>query len=986
MNKKMMLFISTILLLLSSCITVNAEELPIDICVGGRWYQVTEMGDKVKWWEIDTENMSDDSNSMLGSSYFEMKEELKKTGLTISQIDNYLPTYEANRNFGGNSNFNQKNDKIDNFLNKYYSSYKNSTYYSALKSAKEESRYSFETTFLSKKCNRTSKADGSYEVFSCPTSNMQKKYNTNTFTSAVSKLEFDISTERFKTTIKDHFQIDINGVKETVDFGGKLKIRVLTGNYDNRANLDDYDYNSIVKSNDLVYTLNKGSSVALSFPKDTDIRLEFFINPNTTLSGGDANCVGAYLGFISFSTPGYAEVTNTKKDTSGACKTFRKFSKIDDEFKKALMPECYSETINYFTDYKNWNENEISARVNEIISEFNEIGLDNNPDLKNLNCHYDKQFGKWEIAESTKTYMYDPATGGEAKGYWAASCKETVRVEYDQPKQVIAGAGFSYGAKLTVSRTCTPVLLKNIVKKEKCKYKIECWGGPSNHHGEGGAGPNEDFDDCISACDGGEYSKNCINACYKAVYENTNADKTYSFMDVIKGASQLIAESSAPKLTKISYDFKEGDRTPLGNVVAGLAADKICNHTTQRCKGPKSGIEFVYDEGCDVNGHSTMCYEVLASSGNCVSDPEAEFQKDMNNAEAEYKELVKALKKYTQSEEVEMSVIDSYKTKNGKLLKTTWSDKVKKEVSTKTGDNAETSSGKNVTYGNRTVTVTKVKVSKSYTVNLPKAHVNVDKATVKYVKEGSPLASKYKDGGNKYYTDFKSGKYNDYSYGWNDGYSHNSAATINKKTGNNIGVVFKNIGTVRKSGASGNQYTWDKIDIDCFYGLYNQFNIVCEDKVCTTPDPTCKGPNCDPVDLTCKEGDVCTKGIQYMFRQVNLTDLFTDNRAPRWNWRHTTKVGTSYVSNASEIIEKIEKTGNDAYKHQPEYEFVITRGDITKIRQYNKTANNYQNYPDMTCSSVGKSGIKVCRSGFMSEYTHSFRRNTELGQNTTKNN
>ena len=205
----------------------------------------------------------------------------------------------------------------------------------ANQSAKEESRYSFETTFLSKKCNRTSKADGSYEVFSCPTSNMQKKYNTNTFTSAVSKLEFDISTERFKTTIKDHFQIDINGVKETVDFGGKLKIRVLTGNYDNRANLDDYDYNSIVKSNDLVYTLNKGSSVALSFPKDTDIRLEFFINPNTTLSGGDANCVGAYLGFISFSTPGYAEVTNTKKDTSGACKTFRKFSKIDDEFKKA---------------------------------------------------------------------------------------------------------------------------------------------------------------------------------------------------------------------------------------------------------------------------------------------------------------------------------------------------------------------------------------------------------------------------------------------------------------------------------------------------------------------------------------------------------------------------------------------------------------------------------------------------------------------------
>ena len=67
--------------------------------------------------------------------------------------------------------------------------------------------------------------------------------------------------------------------------------------------------------------------------------------------------------------------------------------------------------------------------------------------------------------------MYDPVDGSVG-GYWAASCKEEVKVIFDQPKKVIAGAGFTYEAKLTVSRTCTPKLLKNIVKKPKCKSNV----------------------------------------------------------------------------------------------------------------------------------------------------------------------------------------------------------------------------------------------------------------------------------------------------------------------------------------------------------------------------------------------------------------------------------------------------------------------------------------------------------------------------------
>lgn len=963
---------------------VNAANKTQEVCVGGKWYQIEEYGDKVEWWKINSEHMANDRNSMLPSTYFEMKKDFVNYNLTISQVDNYLSTYEANKNFGGNNSggFGQPNSVLNDFLNKHYYTYKNNNYYQALKNQKEEASYSFKPVFLSKKCNRVDKEDGSYEINSCPTSNMIGLYNTNTFTTSAGSLKFDKSTETFNLVVRDSFSMNVNGKKEQIDFNGKLIIRVLTGDYTNKANLDDYDYNSVDKRGDSIYTLNKNSTVTLTFSRNQDVRLEFFINPNTPLSGGDANCTGAYLGFISFSTPDYVEVDNTFKDNSNACKTFREFKNIPDMYKEILIPECYSEKLDYFGIFKNLNETLIQNKVNQIIGEFTNNSTDANQDISNLKCHYNSK-GNLEHAVSSKTYMYDPVSDS-VDGYWAALCTEEVKVTYDQPKQVIAGAGFTYEAKLTVTRTCTPKLLKNIVKKPKCKYKIECWGGPSNHHGEGGAGPNEEFDDCVTLCDGGKYTKSCVNACYKQVYENANVDKTFSFMDVVDGASRLIAtDKDAPRLTKISYVYKEGDRTPLGNVVARLAASGRCEDGYW-CTSSLSGIKFIYDEGCDDPMNKTMCYDVFVSDDNCSKDPDKDFENDMNSAEAEYKRLVDALREYEQSETVEMSVIDSYlKDNNGNLKKTTWDDKVKKESSSNAGENTIIIDTSDVNYGNRTMDVKQYQVSKSYTVNLPQAYVNVDTSDVRYVKTGVMADKDERDGGNKYYTHFKTGKYNDYSLGWKEGYSHDSVAKANKVTGNNIGVIFENIGTVQGSGANGTKYTWDKINIDCFYGVYNQYNIEeCEDTVC---DTTCNDGNCD---LICDDNDVCTRGIQYMFRQVNLTDLFPD-RNPRWNWTYKTQVGstqTGYLSDPSKIIDDIEKTGNNAYNHEPEYEFVITRGNINSIRKYNDKAKSYQEYPDITCTTNG-SGSKICKSGFMSNdnYVKKFRRNTTLGENTNRN-
>jgi len=979
--KKKMLFILSIALFLFPSI-VLAEDIQ-EVCVGGKWYEIKDYGSKVQWWKINTEHLSNNRNSMLPSSYFNMKRDFRNSGLTINQIDAYMLTYESNKNFNGNnnSNLNGQNSKIVDFLNRHYSTYKNSEYYNALKNESAEKQYAFTPVFLSKKCNRVNKADGSYEIFSCPTTNMIDLYNTNTFTASAGELMFDTTDETFKLTLRDSFTMKVDGKQKQINFDGKLKLRVLMGDYTYTANLDDYDYNSIVKYNDLIYTLNKNSTVTLNFGRNQDVRIEFFINPNTSLSGGNSNCVGAYLGFISFSTPDYVEVNNNFKNNSNACKTFNQFANISTMYKEVLVPECYSNKLDYFGVYKTLNEAFVQAKVDNVIAQFTNPQPDDNKDVSNLKCHYNVN-GETEYLTSSKTYMYDPISGS-ASGYWAASCTEEVKVTFDQPKQVIAGAGFTYEAKLTSSRTCTPVLLKQIVKKEKCKYKIECWGGPSNHHGEGGAGPNEDFDNCVNKCDGGKYTKSCVNACYEQVYESDNVDKTFSFTDVIYGTSKLITNTdNTPKLTKISYNYNKGDRTPLGSVVAGLAASNRCD-SSNWCVSPLSGIKFIYDEGCDVNGHSTMCYDVLVSDGNCSTNPEADFQNEMNSAEAEYNQLVSALKKYENSETVQMSVIDSYqKDNNGNLKKNVWIDEVDKVSTLTAGENASVSDASDIRYGNRTMDVKKYQVSKSYTVNLPKAYVNANTAEVKYVKSGTPSGFDEKDGGNKYYTNFKSGKYNDYSLGWSNYYSHDTVANKDKDTGNNIGVLFQKVGTVQGSSTTGTSYTWDKINIDCFYGIYNQYNIACKNNVC---DNNCNDGSCD---LICDESDVCTRGIQYMFRQVNLNDLFPD-RNPRWNWTYIHQVGsdqTGYTSNPSEIIGKIEATGNNAYNHEPEYEFVITKGNIKDIRNYNESAGSYQEYPDMTCSTTS-GGQKVCKSGFMSNttYVKSFRRSTNLGENTNKN-
>lgn len=88
---------------------------------------------------------------------------------------------------------------------------------------------------------------------------------------------------------------------------------------------------------------------------------------------------------------------------------------------------------------------------------------------------------------------------------------------------------FEYKVKVESKVTCSAVF--NGSMPTRTGYQ-ECDPVPICSQLEGyvgnQAGPSEDFDKCISKCDGGKYSQKCINKCYSKVYKNTKSNKLSS--------------------------------------------------------------------------------------------------------------------------------------------------------------------------------------------------------------------------------------------------------------------------------------------------------------------------------------------------------------------------------------------------------------------------------------------------------------------------
>lgn len=807
--------------------------------------------------------------------------------------------------------------------------------------------------------------------------------------------------------LKSYKYTDENGVQQV--------------NFDHLGNASSYD-NSVVHGNSLI------------LPPGESFYVEFYVN------GASAGCTEEFVAQIrSGTSKSISNPVLNYRDNSGnkICdQVYKKYGKIGeaDGVATGMVPDCYRTTVNY--DEKLATREELLqsiAQLDEMLKDKTGITKSN---FNAQKCSY--VAGGDGIKTTTGT------AEGIAAGntfttsvtnkyldfslkyeYWRAECSEEMTVTYDDPKAINAGGGFSYTTMITITRTCKPVQIKTPRKKPKCEYSADCMG--KGHNGGPGAGPSEEFDSCVNTCDGGKYTQKCINSCYDEVYKNTDV-KTISYTDE-KNLNLLSYENkNNTGITQVagrtgSYRTNCGLIGTTSNTPRPVSSCYILGGNggcTKRNPGDgcptcytEHGVAVWYCDGCNGSGSSAtdgvQCYEVWASTSDCAIDPAKDYYEQVMKAKSEYEAMIARIQKYTKTdyedEKIQTGVYDNDSNKqvefginqqpltNVEITNSTSGDTVKMMSSTTQTDAGYVVTAEMLTYTWKQYTTTRtqtVHLTQSYVSNTSNQEIGTgtiyqkEKLDCEGKDKNQRLCQKYYDGGYKFYSSLFAPTIND----WRDWPYYNSNNTdMSIKRFTDKGEKYENIDVDISSFGSWNQWS---LNIDCVYGLYQNF---CPD--CGPYDPVNPpeiDPNCDP------SKDICSGGIQYIYREIHLDDAFPNDRNPRWNWTGTltnrSENGTKLATGAARaskvsyrgynidplaLTNHIEKSGYSIYdvgrdSSEVDYEFTLTGRNLKNIRQYNKQVedfngdgeNNYLDY-DTSCYTKNIEGkqIEVCTNNFL---------------------
>lgn len=160
---------------------------------------------------------------------------------------------------------------------------------------------------------------------------------------------------------------------------------------------------------------------------------------------------------------------------------------------------------------------------------------------------YTKTFGSY-------TYHYPTKTEEEPISC-KLKCEESVIVEYGAPIASSAGLCFGYKVRVTSRVNCGAAEMPNAPTGEY-KYCIPsptCKKEGGNAHDQGG--PSESFDECIKACDGGKYTSECSNKCYKSVYGSSTKSMANTGNAQVEKLTSLTKLADDKELCTHSYKY-----------------------------------------------------------------------------------------------------------------------------------------------------------------------------------------------------------------------------------------------------------------------------------------------------------------------------------------------------------------------------------------------------------------------------------------------
>lgn len=730
------------------------------------------------------------------------------------------------------------------------------------------------------------------------------------------------------------------------------------------------------------------------------------------LNNGNSDCNGLEVAHI---TGGVSTMVPSSIFTNSAkCQTYTNWAlsqgnSVIKNLYTSLVPECYSSADIVYTRIAEYERkvDRATSVLQSVASSIGNAATGTTTVASQCDFNPENNVQTYTYASKLSTAGYE----GQFGTYWDALCTETVTVTFDTPKALTAaGAAFTYPSTITVSRQCTPYQVIAPQYKTQCKYTVECWGGPANHTGEAGAGPNDAFDSCIMQCDGGSYTQNCIDSCYSKVYENQATDSvitSFNFFAENYTSVEKTATISGCSTSNIGKVWSGRTRLPLSSCSydTGNIHDGGGNCTDTTCTSTH-GITYTYLDTCNATGdiQGTACYEVFTSSPSCIevfnrggtwyvgntNTPytedyaRQEYEKLIAQSNLEYSKLQAAMQQFKDNENnIDVAVVDSYTGKtNGPesgyeaVIKYSYTD-ANGQQSYLTAEEYKQITGNDPTLGNTTtfgspqtiqyanhgqgadyqsITIQGYEVNKSYEIILPEMYVsNVNIGDYKYGLTTNDEKAGYTNGGNKYYTHILSPGINDVLV-W-DNYATTSDLKREHTITNNIKVTYS-LGT------------WNQIKnstIDCFYGI--------PDNSTFTPETTCTGENC--YEPACGSNDICPQnGLIYIWRTIDLYDMFPANetlsggeRQPRWNWSSAAIDVTNqrYPVNPPEVIDDIESKGDTIYGNDEEldYKIILTRQNLRNLRSYNATHGSYTDFEDMTCTYDEIKGVSICTSSLL---------------------
>ena len=570
-------------------------------------------------------------------------------------------------------------------------------------------------------------------------------------------------------------------------------------------------------------------------------------------------------------------------------------------------------------------------------------------------------------------------------------CEEAVTVEYGPPVASKAGLCFEYKVKVTSRVSCgmegdiePPVLEKMCTPSPVCTVP-----GSGVYHTQGG--PNEEFDACIKACDGGKYTDKCSNKCYKKVYGTDSIKKTsgteLSYADMLDSDSEVkIEQLTADNSQKRPYDPKN---PPLHKYYCNSKGNIIWNAGSGRNGGNRlsSADDSRWHKHFNFTQERYPCYSPSGIprlctcpetctwvNGSCTSKKRSY----MNPGEAsqDYNANVDAYNSYIEKCEkaAECNSKESTYTINVKVNHSNESDIIYfPDGDILSANSSAPNKYDKLAYEGDKVTRTILSYNGCYSSDFDKTLKNIW-----YQSEWSfpgswihnktgEISYKNKDEGwqkvkgkfclpldvkdvnqkwwNYYYTEYKAGK------------SNISVNTTEYKENCQNECSFKEVkeDEIRSNGGNGTVTDWNIEAVTRSFGHYEwNFNIKCFYAVNSNPTT---------ITTTTSNSKVCTKNectntgtLSYRVRSVDLNNLFPDtegsstkSRTPGFNWsQQATNVlkNANYKNNPSLYAKTVQDNGNKIFADDSEldYHIELSRSKMQEIRKSlddNKAFNNF---------------------------------------------